>query len=180
MSTRQKEKIMVKHGKCARPGCICLATSTCSACQKDQYCSGECQKLDWKNHKLACKTLKKLSNKLEPYSDVVQLIQSILQEDEKPTKTLRFLTHLLSYAEFQFGDRIAGQDYRHRGDAEGITNYGVEIDIMFPIYEELVAIYTKDMSLSHMNQCDMIIPYLEKMIEILRPWQILLVLTISI
>lgn len=159
---------------CARPGCLCLAISRCSGCEKEQYCSGECQKVDWKFHKSSCKILKKFSNKLQPYRDVVELVSNLLYEEEKPTKTLRFLTHLLSYAEFQFGDRVPGLDFRYRINGEASSNYGVEVEIMFHIHESFLEIYTQDISLSQIIRHNMMIPYLEKMSEVLRPWQIML------
>ncbi|KAJ7861968.1 hypothetical protein B0H14DRAFT_517125 [Mycena olivaceomarginata] len=37
--------------------CICKKTvvNRCSACKLVSYCSKECQRLDWKNHKTQCK-----------------------------------------------------------------------------------------------------------------------------
>ena len=37
--------------KCGNPG-----TLRCSKCKKVYYCSKECQKSDWKTHKLSCST----------------------------------------------------------------------------------------------------------------------------
>ena len=41
-----------RKGKCAL--CNCEATSTCSKCKSTHYCSRNCQKSDWKNHKKTC------------------------------------------------------------------------------------------------------------------------------
>ncbi|KII85003.1 hypothetical protein PLICRDRAFT_45856 [Plicaturopsis crispa FD-325 SS-3] len=57
---------------CARPGCGKVETEAngfkrCSACMRACYCSSECQKMDWKTHKPACrerKQLKALAKKL--------------------------------------------------------------------------------------------------------------------
>jgi len=45
---------------CARSGCYSYADDElkfCSSCRVVKYCSKECQKADWKKHKLQCKTL---------------------------------------------------------------------------------------------------------------------------
>lgn len=38
--------------------CLCgnLAKSTCGKCSRKKYCSKECQRTDWKTHKLECLT----------------------------------------------------------------------------------------------------------------------------
>jgi hypothetical protein len=42
--------------KCAQPDCHTLAKSTCSACEREQYCGSGCQKLHWKIDK-SCSTI---------------------------------------------------------------------------------------------------------------------------
>jgi hypothetical protein len=47
-----------KEGQCANCGREPKgekALLTCSRCKKTRYCSGECQKVDWKGHKKGCK-----------------------------------------------------------------------------------------------------------------------------
>jgi hypothetical protein len=69
--------------ECARPICFELGISRCPIDLRELYCSGDCQKIDWKAHKLICKTLKKLSHELQPYREVVRLIEEILGEEFK-------------------------------------------------------------------------------------------------
>jgi hypothetical protein len=87
--------------------------------------------VDWKAHKPICKTLKKLSFQLQPYSEVVQFIEEIRDEKfEKKVLCIRVLKHLISYAEYQFGSRVPGKDYRERENGERIDNWTVEIQIL--------------------------------------------------
>lgn len=46
----------VEVKKCNRPGCdsITAAVLRCSRCKSVYYCSAECQKFDWKEHKGSC------------------------------------------------------------------------------------------------------------------------------
>jgi hypothetical protein len=47
----------VSRAGCAAAGCASEeASSVCSRCQAVRYCSRECQRTDWKAHKLVCTT----------------------------------------------------------------------------------------------------------------------------
>jgi hypothetical protein len=107
--------------ECARPDCHEAAKSSCSGCGREQYCGSACQKLDWKKHKSMCPILKKLSNTLQPYDDVVKVVLEILTSKEE--NNIRILEHFLSYADFQFGKPISGKDYRERADGQCISNW---------------------------------------------------------
>jgi hypothetical protein len=135
--------------KCARPGCDKEGINRCSICLREPYCSGECQKIDWKAHKLICKTLKKLSNNLERYSVAFRVIGDLC-ESETPNyfDEIRILRHLLLYAEFQFGDRVIGKEYRERDGGERIDNWNVEIIALISIHNGIITIYRNDKSLT--------------------------------
>jgi len=154
--------------QCALPCCDKSASKGCSACLKEGYCSGECQKADWKDHKKICKILKRLSNDLQPYREVVQVVGEIIDAP----KNVRVLNQLCRYAEFQFGDRIAGETYRQRGEIERIDNFNVEINILIPIYGKLVNTYLEDTSLSVMDSDSIVLPYHEKVLTVLEPWSL--------
>jgi tetratricopeptide (TPR) repeat protein len=78
------------------------------------------------------------------------------------------MDHLLSYAEFQFGDRIPGKAYRERSNGEQIDNWVVEVEILLQVNNYLAS--AKDESLG-MKVCDNLsAPYKEKMIALLMPW----------
>jgi hypothetical protein len=68
------------------------------------------------------------------------------------------------------GEPIPSKAYREREDSEIIDNFDVEINNMIPIYERLINVYIKDISLSVINRGDFVFPYFEKMLDILRPW----------
>jgi tetratricopeptide (TPR) repeat protein len=102
---------------------------------------------------------------------VARVIKEIL-EDSKKNKQLKLtvLGHVLPYADYQFGDRILGKSYRERGNGERIDNWIVEIKGLIPIYVDLISVYGEDESLSTMARDNLVFPYYEKMLELLRPW----------
>jgi tetratricopeptide (TPR) repeat protein len=156
--------------QCARHGCFQIGISKCSICLKDLYCSGDCQKADWKEHKLICKTLKKFSNQLQPFREVVEVINEIiLSQTEKIGKNVRVLGHLLSYAKFQFGDRIPGKSYRERGYGNRISNWDAEMGLC-QISRSLVNAHIGNVSLSLIIKHKIMIPCLEMRLELLKPW----------
>jgi tetratricopeptide (TPR) repeat protein len=115
--------------------------------------------------------LKKLSHQLQPYREVLRVILEILQGiPSNEQLEVRVLGHLLSYAEHQFGDRILGKSYRERGNGERIDNWRVEIGLLVRIYSDLIVIYIEDESLSRMAFDNLTFPYMERMLELLRPW----------
>jgi tetratricopeptide (TPR) repeat protein len=117
--------------------------------------------------------MKKLSFQLlQPYHEVVQVIKEIRKElSAKKKEEVRVLGHLISYALYQFGDRVLGKAHRERGsNIERINNWVVEIGILIPIYVDLTSIYNYDESLSLILCDNLTFPNLEKMLDILRPW----------
>jgi hypothetical protein len=129
--------------QCAPPCCNKPATNRCSICLKEPYCSGECQKGDWKEHKKICKIINRLSNNLQPYPEAVQLTKEITAA----SGNIRIINYLLSYAQLQFDDRIPGEAFRQGSDSERIDNFEVEINNVLPIYQNLINIYIADKSL---------------------------------
>jgi tetratricopeptide (TPR) repeat protein len=118
--------------------------------------------------------LKKLSNQLQPYRDVVNMIDEILEAPEKTRRNMRVLNHTLSYAEFQFGDRVEEKSYRERGNGDRISNWIVEMENLRFIYSRLIGVYADDESLSIIIRDNMVTPYFEKMRQLLMPWSILI------
>jgi hypothetical protein len=129
--------------------------------------------VDWKAHKPICKTLKKLSHQLQPYRIVVQLTYEILDEEFRQLElNVRVLEHLVSYAEYQFGNRVPLKNYRERENGEAIYNWTVEIKILVCIYGRLVDLYTRDESLNIVSSNNLKFPLFEKMLNLLRPWSV--------
>jgi hypothetical protein len=140
----------------------------------EAYCSGECQKADWKAHKLICKTLKQLPKKLQSYNDVVQTINDILDAPEKIGMNVRVLNHALSYAFLQFGDRFEGKTYRERRNGDQISNWRVEMLTLQIMHYRVISICRCDLLLSTIFRDNMMIPHLEKVHQLLMPWTILI------
>jgi tetratricopeptide (TPR) repeat protein len=75
--------------------------------------------------------------------------------------------HLLSYAEFQFGDQVKGKHYREREDGECISNWQVEITCLHSINQRLAQTYMTNVSLSNLVRDNLAFPYREKSLKIL-------------
>lgn len=160
--------------KCARSACLSMGVHRCSVCLREPYCSGSCQKGDWKAHKLICQILKKLSLQHEPYPIVIELINDTKIDNYflKNELKIRVLEHLISYTEHQFGDRVPGREYRERGNGiqiDYISNYEVEIDYLADFYNSLTDLYQINGS-SAMVCDELSFISLEKMFDLLRPW----------
>jgi hypothetical protein len=155
--------------KCARPGCLIPAKSSCSVCDREHYCSSSCQKLDWKAHISMCPTLKKLSSKLQPFHVVIQTFEEILESE---FDDIRILKHLLSYVEYQFGKVTTGKDYREREDGEYVSNWNVDIDSFHQINFRLTNHFSEDKSLSSIRSREMMLPCLQRSLSLLNPWLI--------
>ena len=68
---------MTTEHRCPNDGCNKPATSRCAGCNAVWYCSKDCQKRDWRHHKLACKpttlapvSSTQVSDSTEPLSDI--------------------------------------------------------------------------------------------------------------
>jgi hypothetical protein len=116
-----------------------------------------------------CPILKKLTRKLQPYQEVVELIKEILNSPKG--NVCRVLEHLLSFAEHQFGKGVPGKHCRETEDGERISNW-IEDIILHAIIQSFSNLYSRDNSLSTIVQDDMRFPYLERSLSLLNPWVI--------
>jgi hypothetical protein len=80
------------------------------------------------------------------------------------------LDHLIPYVEHQFGDRVEGISYRERGNSDRVDNWNVELVLLYSICRDILTAYVRDDSLSIIARDDLIFPYLEKQLDLLRPW----------
>jgi hypothetical protein len=162
--------------KCARPDCLLPAKSSCSNCLREYYCSSICQKLDWKVHKSMCLILKKLSNKLQPFDEVVEILSTTLKP--KKGEEIRFHQHILLYAEYQFGKEVLGVGYRERGDGSKIDNWTVEVLILHRTYSQLGESFrlltpkNVGLGLGNTDTSKRSYHYYNKALSILEPWRI--------
>jgi hypothetical protein len=144
-----------------------LAKSSCSGCGREQYCVTACQKLDWKKHRSMCLILKKLSNMLQPFLEVHQIINEVLAS--KKGDDIRILEHLLPYAEYRFGKPITGKDYRERTDGQRMI---VDIGILLRISNQMSNVYAKNSSVSALIRYKEMLPHLVRSLNILSPWTV--------
>jgi tetratricopeptide (TPR) repeat protein len=114
--------------------------------------------------------LKKLPNKLQSYNEAVAIINEILASNKG--NSTRVLEHLLSYADYQFGQHVAGSKYRERSDGQRISNGNVDICILLKISRRIMNTYNANPSLSTMVRDNKLYPHLERSLHILSPWMI--------
>jgi hypothetical protein len=117
-----------------------------------------------------CSTLKKLSKKFEPFVEAFRIILEIMNSAK--VKYVRILEHLLSYAEYQFGQDLLQLGYREREDGERIFNWDVEIEILLNINGILYYLHNENKSLSSISRNDLMFPCLERSLSLLNPWLI--------
>jgi hypothetical protein len=117
-----------------------------------------------------CPILKKLSTQLQPFHEVIGIKDEILAS--KKENDVRVLVHLLSYLVHQFGEKVAGIDYRERVDGERVSNWEVEIEILQETHCRLADLYDRNNSLSMIRRNEMSFPYLERSLGLLNPWLI--------
>jgi hypothetical protein len=128
--------------KCTRPNCHQVGTKGCSAYLKEVHCSLECQKADWKDHKILCKLIKLVPDTVLKFQDVSAVVKKVLHETNEQMAKLRInrciilLEHAAVFAEHQCGKRIEGKaDYEIDGDR--IDAWSAEIDVLCTIYSAL-------------------------------------------
>jgi hypothetical protein len=117
-----------------------------------------------------CPILKQLSTQLQPFHEVIRIMDEVLTS--KKGKDCRVLEHLLSYLEYQFGEKVTGIDYRERSNGERINNWKVEVEILYAIYFQLTDLYIHNNLLSMTIRCEMSFPLLKRSLSLLNPWLI--------
>jgi tetratricopeptide (TPR) repeat protein len=119
-----------------------------------------------------CAILKKLPNKLQSYNGVVRIIDEILASIKG--NDVRVLEHLLSYADNQFGQQVAGRDYRERTDGQRIANWDVDINILLKISTRISNFHIENLSLSPIIRDNKMFPHLERSLNILTPRMVIM------
>jgi hypothetical protein len=79
VKTRLQKALM---DKCSNPSCENasegIQLAECAACHQTRYCSKDCQKAHWADHKILCKTVRENLKKLE--NEKQQMVLQALQE----------------------------------------------------------------------------------------------------
>jgi hypothetical protein len=97
---------------CKQPNCTRIGSSHCSACQNVSYCSVECQRANWKDHKITCG--KELLSEGELLSFLIDVLDkaSRLDLEDKRGKNISYLKSAVLFAEYQLGDQVRGECFR--------------------------------------------------------------------
>jgi hypothetical protein len=118
--------------------------------------------------------LKKLSNDLRSYNEACQVItETLLLSNFLTAGVIRVLEYLLSYAEYQFGEKVTGKDNLERGDGERIDNWIVDLNFLHGINKRLAETYRTNASLSNVVRDNLAFPYREKSVKLLTPMLLL-------
>jgi hypothetical protein len=88
--------------RCGKSCCDKVISSVCSDFHKENYCSLECQKSDWKIHKILCKYIKKNSELLS-WTEVKEAISKLrekakVKDIKGTTSETRMLIYYLHFA----------------------------------------------------------------------------------
>lgn len=122
---------------CDKPNCNNEGTKRCSACLKELYCSGDCQKSHWKIHKILC-PFKKKKDRL-PLKEIAAdmfILQDLANKQKIGSDSqIQILLYGIEFANHQFGERIHGHHYERNGDFQDYLS----LDFMsyFPFYHPL-------------------------------------------
>jgi tetratricopeptide (TPR) repeat protein len=124
---------------CKRPNCTRLGTARCSACQIESYCSVECQRANWKDHKITCG--KKLLSESELNSFVMDAMDeaSRFDPDDRTGRNISFLKGAVLYAEYQFGEQVPGECFRRLKNGVTFKNDW----LLFTLRDSLTESYVK-------------------------------------
>jgi hypothetical protein len=169
---------LIRVFRYARSGCDQIGTKGCSASLKELYCCGECQKEDWRAHKIMCKLIKQMPDKQQPFKDVSSVTYKVLNLTEEQKSKLgtkkyaNLLERAATFAEYQFGQRIAGQRAYERGNGDRHNNLAVDFKISIEIYDRLSKCslsFNSDGS-NTIDCWTKVIPYYQKSLAILEPW----------
>ena len=148
---------------CGLPGCNQPGTKGCSSCLNERYCNAECQKKDWKIHKIMCKIMKR-KDELLPLKEAHSIRLKLSKQVELMERTenkLRLLECQYSFCEYQLKDRINDKPFRER-HAKDIKHYDIDVGIFCRLSFELGANYVsaandingyKKKAIHYFNRC---------------------------
>jgi hypothetical protein len=131
----------IKNKCCAKHGCNKMGSKLCSSCNDESYCSPECQKLDWKIHKIICS---KQSGQLLPFEEAMERFSKLVNETfgKSIENRLRILLYLQKFSEYQFEGFMDKPGSSRRTDGGDTSNdMVVDIEILNWIYFQLGTAY---------------------------------------
>mmetsp|Transcript_11263 Transcript_11263/g.10893 ORF Transcript_11263/g.10893 Transcript_11263/m.10893 type:complete len:329 (+) Transcript_11263:104-1090(+) len=171
----------IKNKCCAKHGCNKMGSKLCSSCNDESYCSPECQKLDWKIHKIICS---KQSGQLLPFEEAMERFSKLVNESfgKSIENRLRILLYLQKFSEYQFEGFMDKPGSSRRTDGGNTSNdMVVDIKILNWIYFQLGTAYQPITKNGTRTEWTTALSYYEKSIKILEPYrQLLMKLDFSI
>lgn len=164
---------------CARPDCHEVGTKSCSACLKEFYCSGKCQQIDWKAHKIMCHLIKLMPETLVPLRDARLVVKKVVDQTEAQIAILGnkrhaiLLEHAAIFAGHQFDQRIMGSVYLSRENGDRIEAWEVEMGILYKLYGKFINKIMSCNDSGNMQDCwTSAIPYNLKRLALLESWML--------
>jgi tetratricopeptide (TPR) repeat protein len=109
--------------RCKKENCKSAGKSCCGACQSEWYCSVECQRSDWKAHKITC------GKRLLPVLELQDYVERTVQQARRyeavgeKVKAIALYEKTLISCEYQFGEHIRGTCYRRRKNGDRIKEW---------------------------------------------------------
>jgi tetratricopeptide (TPR) repeat protein len=97
---------------CNRPNCALAGKLRCSACQNQWYCSAECQKASWKDHKITCGKKLFSQNEFNEYLEDKHENAKSFDLKDSNAKNITYLKNAILIAEYQFADQVPGECFR--------------------------------------------------------------------
>lgn len=113
--------------RCKLIGCEKKGTKVCGSCMINNYCSLQCQKDDWKSHKVICS--KKFPTAFLPIDEVSKIVkrsfdQAIaLKAHLRGDEAIAILESAVAFSNEQFGKRVPGGLHRVRRNGEIVDNW---------------------------------------------------------
>jgi MYND finger len=109
--------------RCKKKNCEGAGTAHCSACQNEWYCSVECQRSDWKVHKINCG--KKILPLLELQDSIRMAADQAKRYEEagENVNAAAVYEKILISSEYQFGEHIPGTYCRQRRNGDMIEEW---------------------------------------------------------
>lgn len=74
--------------------CNEIGINACSTCFKELYCTSECQKADWKAHKIMCNLIKLMPNTLVPFRDIYAISEKVCAPSRRPNMYIYLYIYL--------------------------------------------------------------------------------------
>jgi hypothetical protein len=166
---------------CARNDCDKIGKNACSACLKEFYCSGQCQKQDWKAHMIMCTLVKLMPDVMVSFRNVSCVVVKVMSLTEAQIyklghkKHIKVLERAAAFAQKQFGKRIPRKAVYERNNRDRIIDradaWDVDILILCQLNNKLDEVITSCNDGNDLRECwTKRISHLQILVTILESW----------